>query len=127
MLTTTQILHVYKDSRYSGYITVYVTDYTPVRGGASVSAKWCPQDLQDKVLKVEMWDAALKTAEEMHEGEYWSLNNVKARQSGGGYLEAKIQEGKKQRKASTDDARDSLQLGALLKYVSASFQLFMGF
>jgi hypothetical protein len=102
----------------STYATVYVTDYTSTLGATAVH-NWCPEDLHDKLLRVEMSDTSRQTAAKMQTGEYWQLNNVRVKQSAGG-VEARIREGNKQSKLEPDDRIKHLPLGALLECVASA-------
>ena len=72
-----------------------------------VGAAWCPTRLADLVLKIEVWDAAIGDAMEMQEGQFYSIRNVRARVSLGGFLEGKLVERKicrlEETRASSDE------------------------
>jgi hypothetical protein len=70
--------------------SLYVTDYTRNDLITPVQADWCPPELNDHVLKMEMWDAASKIGTTMEPGTYYAMSNARMRFSRGGYLEAKM-------------------------------------
>jgi hypothetical protein len=70
--------------------SLYVTDYTKHDLMTPVQADWCPPELNDCALKIEMWDAASKIGPTMEPGTYYAMSNVRMRISRGGYLEAKV-------------------------------------
>lgn len=70
--------------------SLYITDYTRHDQGTPVQADWCPPELSDYVLKMEMWDSASKIGPTMEPGTYYAISNARMRFSRGGYLEAKM-------------------------------------
>jgi len=52
-----------------------------------MKAVWCPPQLCGYVLQCEMWDDARMIADMMKPGDYWYLNNVRAKWNGRHYME----------------------------------------
>lgn len=75
---------------------------------------WCPPDLTDKVLQIEMWDSSREKAVTMEPGQFYLLRNVRMRRNGGGYLEGKMSEDKITQ-LDVDELEDQPHLAALLK------------
>ncbi|KAG6336324.1 hypothetical protein ID866_2773 [Astraeus odoratus] len=44
----------------------------------------------DRIMRIEMWDAAREMAQLMSPGEYWYIYNIQARWNGCGYVECKM-------------------------------------
>ncbi|KAF7980156.1 hypothetical protein HWV62_39613 [Athelia sp. TMB] len=110
---TVEILKGYLND--NGVYSVYVTDYTRNPATAPVQAEWCPPELGDCILKVEMWDAASALAQTMETGEYWFLRNCRIKASTGGYLEGTMQLAEKVAKLDESDAEFNTHLAALLQ------------
>ena len=70
--------------------SLYITDYTRNDKGKPVQGDWCPPELSDYVVKMEMWDSASKVGPTMKPGTYYTMSNARMRMSRGGYLEAKM-------------------------------------
>jgi hypothetical protein len=98
----------------NGVYSLYVTDYTANIATIPCSQQWCPPKLAEFVLKVEVWDDAAEVAKAMLKGEYYSIKNMRAIISNGGYLEGKLAEPKVRRLEETDASYDK-PLEALLK------------
>jgi hypothetical protein len=81
---------------------------------SSVGGAWCHTRLADLVLKIEVWDAAVDDAMNMQEGDFYSIQNVRARVSLGGFLEGKLVEPKTCRLEEADASYD-VELRALLE------------
>lgn len=71
-----------------------------------VGSSWCPSRLSDLVFRIEVWDAAVDDAKNMVDGDYYSIKNVRARLSTGGYLEGKLVEPKTTRLEDADASYD---------------------
>lgn len=97
----------------NGVYSLYVTDYTANRMMAGIQAEWCPPELGDRILKVEMWDNANALAQTMETGEYWFLRNCRMKVSTGGYLEGTMQQADKVVKLEANET-DNPHLAALL-------------
>ncbi|KAA1469424.1 hypothetical protein DENSPDRAFT_603066 [Dentipellis sp. KUC8613] len=95
--------------------TIYVTDYTANSGLHPATANWCPGNLADKCLKIELWDGAAGIGPDMKPGEYWSFSNVRMIVSGNGYSEAKFKEAHKAEKLAEIDAVTNHNLKLLLE------------
>jgi hypothetical protein len=96
---------------------LYVTDYTHNAQTASVQSNWCPTALADRVLLLEMWDAASQVGPSMRPGDYYSIKNAKMKANHrSGFLEAKLQQNKITR-LNQKDADKNPHLKALLEYV----------
>lgn len=70
---------------------MYVTDYT-INEALPANTKW-GNNLIDKVLKIEMWDAAANFGPTMKQGGFYAFNNCRMMVKNG-YLEAKMAEAK---------------------------------
>lgn len=81
----------------NGVYSLYVTDYTTNPSTTPCSQQWCPQKLSDFILKVEVWDSAVEAAQNMVKGEFYSIKNMRALISHGGYMEGKLVEPKIER------------------------------
>jgi hypothetical protein len=95
-------------------LSLFVTDYTANVATSPVTGAWCPTRLADLVLKIEVWDAAVDGANDMLEGDFYSIKNVRARLSRGGFIEGKLVEPKICRLEESDASYD-VQLRALLE------------
>ncbi|KAL4244926.1 telombin family protein [Abortiporus biennis] len=116
---TVEILHKHRDECKQGTLviySVYVTDYTsnenlPVLQG---DGEWrCPETLQDKVLKIEMWDSAVATAEKMNAGDFYSITNVKMRISRDNCWEGKYLVALLNRRDAWNASQDELERNTL--------------
>jgi len=96
--------------------SVYVTDYTPNSQLYPVQATWCPPELSNRVLKIEMWPPANDFATSMTQGEFYSIRNNRMKVSNGGYVEASFSEVHKLRKLDETDTENEPHLQALLQY-----------
>lgn len=99
----------------NGVYSLYVTDYTPNSQMTPVQAEWCPPELGDRILKVEMWDSASALGQTMETGEYWFLRNCKMKVSRGGYLEGTMQEARGVVKLEESESDHHPHLAALLQ------------
>jgi len=97
--------------------SLYVTDYTINPKIAPVQGSWCPPELADRILKVEMWDTASQLGQTMETGQYWFLRNTRMKVSDGGYLEGTMQLAEKVRRVNEDDVPMDPHLKALLEFV----------
>ena len=97
--------------------SLYVTDYTINPKITPVQSSWCPPDLSDRILKVEMWDSASQLGQTMKPGEYWFLRNTRMKISDAGYLEGTMQLAEKVRKLDEDDLTRDPHLQTLLEFV----------
>jgi hypothetical protein len=96
---------------------LYVTDYTSNPKVTPVQGSWCPPELSDRILKVEMWDTASQLAQIMEPGEYWFLRNARMKVSDSGYVEGTMQLAEKVRKLDENDPVLDPYLAALLEFV----------
>jgi hypothetical protein len=101
--------------------SLYVTDYTINPKIIPVQGSWCPPELAERILKVEMWDTASQLGQTMEPGEYWFLRNTRMKISGSGYLEGTIQLADKVRRLDESDPTRDSHLEALLEFVFSSF------
>ncbi|KAK2466765.1 hypothetical protein APHAL10511_001023 [Amanita phalloides] len=85
---TVEVLHGHMNN--NEVFSLYVTDYTRHDLMTPLQADWCPLELNDRVLKIEMWDGAAKHGPQMEPGAYYAMANARMRLSRGGYLEAKM-------------------------------------
>lgn len=99
----------------NGVYSLYVTDYTRNPLTFRVEASWCPPQLADKILKVELWNAAAEKGPEMNAGEFYNINNIRVKFSAGGSLEGTFSEVWKLRKLDDDMIEGEPDLEALLK------------
>lgn len=83
-----------------------------------MQANWCPPELADRVLKIEMWDSASQLAQTMEKGEYWFLYNTRMKISPGGYVEGTMQLVEKVKKLEESDSIKDQHFIALLQYVT---------
>ncbi|KAF8422592.1 hypothetical protein L210DRAFT_979877 [Boletus edulis BED1] len=83
--------------------TVYVTDYTVNPFIYPIKAAWCPTELCGYVLQCEMWDDARTIAEMMKPGEYWYLNNVRAKWNRYQHMEGTMQYAEKVQRLAADE------------------------
>jgi hypothetical protein len=97
--------------------SLYVTDYTINPKITPVQGSWCPPELADRILKVEMWDTAGQLGQTMETGEYWFLRNARMKVSGDGYLEGTMQLAEKVQKLNENDSLTDPHLKALLESV----------
>lgn len=70
------------------------------------------------MLKVELWDSACLLGETIHRGDFLALNNARMVGKASGYVEAKVQEGKKLRILKEEEADENAYLAELLKCVT---------
>jgi hypothetical protein len=112
-----QIKVVHGHMNDSGPYSLYVTDYSQNDQLVPIQASWCLPSMGCRVLKIEVWDDASPLAQAMVVGEYWSIRNVRARISHGGYLEGKLAE-TKFNKLEIDDAHRNPHLKELLEYIA---------
>lgn len=75
----------------NGVHTLYVTDYTP-NPGLQKDEK-AGTVLEDKVFRIEMWDAAASVGPTMVRGGFYSIKNCRMLNKDG-YLEGKLKENK---------------------------------
>lgn len=99
----------------NGIYTLYVTDYTVNDQLTHANWQWCPPALAQRVLKIEMWDAAAEVGPNMKPGEFYSIRNVRMRLSAGSSWEAKFVEGKKIRRLDEHYLDGETDLIELLK------------
>jgi hypothetical protein len=95
--------------------SLYVTDYTANHEITPIQASWCPPELADRVLKIELWQAASELGPKMLRGEYYSIQNNRLKVSRGGFVEGTFTEANKLRKLNDSDNNPHLQ--ALLLWV----------
>lgn len=98
--------------------SLYATDYTKNSMMTPVQGVWCPPELADRILKIEMWDAAGALAQTMEPGEYWFLRNCRMKQSQGGYLEGTMQLAEKVVRLEASEAEHNPHFAALLQCVA---------
>ncbi|GBE81897.1 hypothetical protein SCP_0402710 [Sparassis crispa] len=110
---TAEVLHGYNND--NGVYSLYITDYTRNPALTAVQRDWCPPQLADRVLKMEMWNSAAAKAPDIKVGEYWFFGNNRMKVSSGGYLEATISEANKMRKLDEDVLEGAPHLEALLQ------------
>ena len=101
--------------------SLYVTDYTTNPRITPVQGSWCPPSLEERILKVEMWDTASQLGQTMEPGEYWFLRNARMKISDGGYLEGTMQLAEKVQKLNENDLTRDPHLEALLESVFSHF------
>ena len=92
-----------------------MTDYTSNDCLPVIDASWSDSSLAKQILKAELWDSSAEVAANMRSGEYYSIRNMKMRISGGGYWEAKSNDGRKIRKLDDDELENEPELQALLR------------
>lgn len=97
---------------------LYVTDYTVNPKITPVQGSWCPPELSDRILKVEMWDSASQLGQTMEQGEYWFLRNTRMKISHSGYIEGTMQLAEKVQKLDENDSAGNPHLQALLEFVT---------
>lgn len=107
-----QVLHKFLND--NNVLSLYVTDYTANVSMNLVTSAWCPTRLADLVFKIEVWDDAVSGAMDMEEGGFYSIQNVRARLSRGGYVEGKLVEPKTCQLQEADASYD-VQLRTLLE------------
>ncbi|KAI0822761.1 hypothetical protein BC628DRAFT_1387561 [Trametes gibbosa] len=110
---TVEVLHGLRNE--NGVHTVFVTDYTHNAAVSPTQGEWCPPRMAPFVLRIEMWDSSAEVGPKMQPGEYYSIRNMRARISGGGYLEGKMQEGQKITKLDEDQLENQPRLAELLR------------
>ena len=104
----------------NGHSTVYVTDYTANPLVYPISGVWCPRQLHGCVLQCEMWDEAAIIAKMMKPGEYWYLNNVRAKWNPYRYIEGTMQLAEKVERLEPNSFEARPHLKALLESVSCT-------
>lgn len=92
-----------------------MTDYTAKEGTYQNVANWCPANLSNQVLKIEMWYQAATLAQSMQRGQYWFIGNVRMKMSTGGFLEGTFSETQKAERLDEDQADQRPTLKALLE------------
>jgi hypothetical protein len=102
--------------------SLYVTDYTINPKITPVQGSWCPPELSDYILKVEMWDTASQIAQTMEPGEYWFLRNARMKVSDSGYIEATMQLAEKVQKLDEKAPALDPHLEVLLEFVFRTFK-----
>ncbi|KAH7923468.1 hypothetical protein BV22DRAFT_1068672 [Leucogyrophana mollusca] len=110
---TAEILHVYPND--NGPCSVYVTDYTSSPRLHPIQASWCPPELSNYILKMEMWDAAANLARTMEPGDLWYLYNSRVIENRLGYMEGRMQLDEKVCKLDERLADNNPHLQALLQ------------
>lgn len=80
-----------------------------------VEADWCPLQLADRVLKIELFNAAAEKGPQMNAGEFYNIKNARMKVSAGGYLEATFSELRKLRKLDEDALEGEAEFEALLQ------------
>ena len=103
-----------KFDTHSGVTTVYVTDYTANPLAYPLKATWCPPALYGCVFQCEMWDSARVVAKEMKLGEYWHLDNVRAKWNPARYVEGTMQLTQRTTRLDEMAGQDQTHLRALL-------------
>ncbi|KAG5645070.1 hypothetical protein DXG03_007160 [Asterophora parasitica] len=110
---TVEVLHGHVND--TNVYSLYVTDYTVNEAITPTEADWCPRGLADRVLKIEMWDAAREYADMMFVGEYYSIKNARMRLSRGGYVEGKLAQNKTRKLVVEEDGKIDQHFKALLE------------
>ncbi|KAI0934827.1 hypothetical protein AcW1_006221 [Taiwanofungus camphoratus] len=95
--------------------SIYVTDYTRNPAITPIEADWCPPQLADKVLKVELWLDASQLGPSLESGGYYFMGNNRMKVSSGGYMEATISAKDKIKKLDEDELEGQPHLQALLQ------------
>ncbi|KAG9318610.1 hypothetical protein JVU11DRAFT_703 [Chiua virens] len=103
-----------KFNNQNGVTAVYITDYTTNPSVISVHAAWCSPELSEYVLRCDMWDDAKNVARMMNPGEYWYLNNIRARWNLSQRMEGTMQEAKNVIQLDKTRLEDFPHLRALL-------------
>ncbi|KAJ3555854.1 hypothetical protein NM688_g2350 [Phlebia brevispora] len=109
---TVEVLKTHRND--NGVWSVYVTDYTSNEGLADLNVSWSDSSLVNRILKVEMWDAAGDVAANMQPGEFYSIRNMRMKLSNGGYWEGKAVQGHKIRRLDDDELESEPNLRDLL-------------
>ena len=107
-----------KFDTHSSASTVYLTDYTAIPLAYPLTSSWCPPELFSRILRCEMWDDAKMAAKEMNPGEYWYLDNVRAKWNPAHYMEATMQLQQRTIRLDETASQDWPHLKALLASVS---------
>ena len=95
--------------------SLFVTDYTRNPLAHLVQAKWCPPQLSERVLKIELFGRASEEGPNMKIGEYYHIRNVRMKMGAGGYLEATFSESWKMRRLNEHEADGEPHFQALLQ------------
>jgi len=109
---------VLKKFESNGHDTVYVTDYTANPLVYPITGAWCPPQLCGCVLQCEMWDEARIIAKRMQPGEYWYLNNVRAKWNPYRYIEGTMKLAEKVERLPENGFESYPHLKALLGSMS---------
>ncbi|KAI0807789.1 hypothetical protein C8Q74DRAFT_1322450 [Fomes fomentarius] len=113
---TVEVVHGFQnDNSIHNIYTLFVTDYTCHPSASPTQGSWCPPQLAEIVMPVELWEGATAVGPKMQPGEFYSIRNIKLRLSGGGYMEGKMVEGEKITKLDEDELENQPHLVALLK------------
>ncbi|KAH9945797.1 uncharacterized protein BXZ73DRAFT_37305 [Epithele typhae] len=94
---------------------VYVTDYTRNEHTNHTHGDWCPAKLAPFVLQVEFSMSSYDVAAEMEVGRYYAIHNMKSKYGNRGYMEGRMQEGRKIKKLDEDELEFHPELVELLK------------
>jgi hypothetical protein len=94
-----------------------VTDYTENEHLTDAQAPWRSPALSKRVLKVEMWFPANEFAKSMVPGQFYSIRNLRMRDSLGGQIEGSFQEVHKLRQLTEEEDMDDEKFQALLQCV----------
>lgn len=104
--------------------SVWVTDYTAKAGTFQPTDNWCPPNLKDKVLQIEMYDeAAAQLGRRLKAGQYWKFPNTRMKLSRGTYnegglekyIEGGLKEAHKAAQLDETDVAENPELEALLE------------
>ncbi|PCH37897.1 hypothetical protein WOLCODRAFT_161136 [Wolfiporia cocos MD-104 SS10] len=107
---------LYQHESNSGIHTVYLTDYTANPSLGVIERDWTPPQLNNKVMKMELFGDAAAEGANMNPGDYYEFRNAKMRISRGGYWEAKFDDRvDRMQKLSTDELEHYPHLSALLR------------
>ena len=87
----------------NGVFSLYVTDYTRNDQVAIVQNNWWPSSISDRILLIEMWDAAAEMGPSLKTGDFIYIGNARmVTNHYTGYLQAKLQQNKIRRLLETD-------------------------
>lgn len=94
--------------------SLYVTDYTHNDAVSPVHASWCVPALADFVFKIELWKEAAGKGPTIQSGEFYTLKNVRIKESSGGYWEGSFSEVDKLKKLDVEEIDEAPHLRELL-------------
>lgn len=77
---------------------------------------WCPPNLSDKVLQIEMYgEAAVQLGHRLKAGQYWKFSNTRMKVSRRDCIEGSFREAGKAEQLDETDVAEDPELKALLE------------